>query len=63
MRGGQARKRTTDLAIAPTANVHKVPLLTENVGDFQIIKDLVDARSPIPTANEPLRPSPPADSP
>jgi predicted nucleic acid-binding protein len=27
-----------DLAIAATANVHKVPLLTENVGDFQIIR-------------------------
>ena len=45
-RGGQPRKRTMDLAIAATANVHKVPLLTENVGDFQIISDLVDARQP-----------------
>ncbi len=45
-RGGQPRKRTMDLAIAATANVHKVPLLTENIGDFQIISDLVDARSP-----------------
>jgi toxin FitB len=43
-RGGQPRKRTMDLAIAATANVHKVPLLTENTGDFQIISDLVDAR-------------------
>jgi predicted nucleic acid-binding protein len=45
-RGGQPRKRTMDLAIAATANVHKVPLLTENIGDFEIISDLVDARSP-----------------
>lgn len=45
-RGGQPRKRTMDLAIAATANLHKVPLLTENIGDFQIISDLVDARSP-----------------
>lgn len=44
-RGGQPRKRTMDLAIAATANVHKVPLLTANTGDFQIIADLVDARS------------------
>lgn len=35
-----------DLAIAATANVHKVPLLTRNVADFQIIDDLVDARTP-----------------
>jgi len=45
-RGGQPRKRTMDLAIAATANVQEVPLLTENVGDFQIISDLVDARPP-----------------
>jgi len=45
-RGGQPRKRTMDLAIAATANVHKVPLLTENVHDFQIISELVDARPP-----------------
>jgi toxin FitB len=35
-----------DLAIAATANVHKVALLTDNVGDFQIISELVDARPP-----------------
>jgi predicted nucleic acid-binding protein len=51
-RGGQPRKRTIDLAIAATANVHKVPLLTENLGDFQIISDLVDAREPIPSIAE-----------
>lgn len=45
-RGAQPRKRTMDLAIAATANVHKVPLLTENLSDFQIISDLVDVRSP-----------------
>ena len=45
-RGGQPRKRAIDLAIAATANVHKVPLLTENASDFAIIGDLVDARLP-----------------
>lgn len=45
-RGGQPRKRTMDLAIAATANVHKVPLVTHNVADFQIIDDLVDVRAP-----------------
>lgn len=45
-RGGQPRKRTVDLAIAATANVHKVPLLTENTRDIQITADLVDARPP-----------------
>jgi predicted nucleic acid-binding protein len=46
LRGGRPRRRTMDLAIAATANVHQVPLLTENTSDFQIIGDLVDARSP-----------------
>ena len=45
-RGGQSRTRTMDLAIAATANVQEIPLLTENVGGFQIISDLVDARPP-----------------
>jgi len=45
-RGGQPRRRTMDLAIAATANIHRVPLLTENTSDFQIIADLVDARTP-----------------
>ena len=57
-RGGQPRKRTMDLAIAATANVHKVPLLTENVHDFQIISELVDVRSPSRAVAE----APPADS-
>ena len=43
-RGGNPRRRQIDLAIAATAHVEGVPLLTENVGDFQIIHDLVDAR-------------------
>ncbi len=43
-RGGNPRRRQIDLAIAATARVEGVPLLTENVGDFQIIHDLVDAR-------------------
>ena len=45
-RGGQPRRRALDLAIAATANVHSVPLLTLNVADLQIIDDLVDVRSP-----------------
>lgn len=45
-RGGNPRRRKIDLAIAATAQVEGVPLLTENVGDFQIIDDLVDARRP-----------------
>lgn len=52
-RGGQPRKRAIDLAIAATANVHKVPLLTENTGDFRIIGDLVDARAPARGGVEP----------
>src|SRR4051794_23115531 len=45
-RGGQPRRRAMDLAIAATANVHGVPLLTHNAADFQIIGDLVDVRAP-----------------
>jgi predicted nucleic acid-binding protein len=45
-RGGSPRRRQIDLAIAATAQVEGVPLLTENLGDFQIIDDLVDARRP-----------------
>lgn len=43
-RGGNPRRGQIDLAIAATAQVEGVPLLTENIGDFQIIDDLVDAR-------------------
>jgi predicted nucleic acid-binding protein len=42
-RGG-ARRRAMDLAIAATANVHGVPLLTYNTKDFQIIADKIDLR-------------------
>lgn len=45
-RGGQPRRRTLDLAIAATANVHGVPLLTHNTEDFEIVADLVDVREP-----------------
>jgi predicted nucleic acid-binding protein len=45
-RGGRPRRRAMDLAIAATANVAGVPLLTHNVRDFQVISDLVDARVP-----------------
>ncbi len=43
-RGGNPRRRQIDLAIAATARVEGVPLLTEDIGDFEIIRDLVDAR-------------------
>ncbi|HJS96777.1 MAG TPA: PIN domain-containing protein [Solirubrobacteraceae bacterium] len=56
-RGRQPGKRSMDLAIAATANVHKVPLLTENVRDFQIISELVDVRPPSRAGAE----APPAD--
>lgn len=46
VRGGQPRRRALDLPIAATANVHRVPLLTHDSADFQIIGDLVDARAP-----------------
>jgi predicted nucleic acid-binding protein len=41
-RGGQPRRRAIDLAIAATANVHGVPLLTADNADLEIIADLVD---------------------
>ena len=44
-RGGQPRRRALDLAIAATANVHHVPLLTYNAADFRIIDDLVDVHA------------------
>jgi hypothetical protein len=40
------RRRQLDLAIAATAVVERVPLLTYNTADFKIINDLVDAREP-----------------
>ena len=45
-RGGRPRRRQLDLAIAATAVVERVPLLTYNVEDFAIIDDLVDVRTP-----------------
>ena len=45
-RGGRPRRRSIDLVIAATANVHGVPLLTHNTADFQMISDLTDARHP-----------------
>jgi toxin FitB len=45
-RGGKPPRRAFDLAIAATANVNRVPLLTFNAKDFEIVDDLVDVRSP-----------------
>lgn len=45
-RGGKPRRRQLDLAIAATATIEKVPLLTLNLADFRIIDDLVDAQLP-----------------
>jgi hypothetical protein len=45
-RGGQPRRRAVDLAIAATANVHGVPLLTADLGDLAIIGDLVTLQTP-----------------
>ena len=43
-RGGSPRRRAMDLAIAATANVHGVPLLTYSAKDFQIIADKIALR-------------------
>jgi toxin FitB len=45
-RGAQPRRRALDLAIAATANVHDVPLLTADAADFAIIEDLVRVQQP-----------------
>jgi toxin FitB len=45
-RGGRPRRRAADLAIAATANVAGVPLMTDNKADFKLIEDLVDVRVP-----------------
>ncbi len=45
-RGGVPRRRQIDLAIAATAAVEQVPLLSHNVADLQLIGDLVDVRRP-----------------
>ena len=44
-RGAQPRRRTVDLVIAATANVHGVPLLTRNPKDLAVIADLVELAS------------------
>lgn len=45
-RGGTPRRRSSDLAIAATANVHDATLLTHNLEDFSIIADLVRVQAP-----------------
>jgi predicted nucleic acid-binding protein len=45
-RGGAPRRRAMDLAIAATANVHGVPLMTYNIKDFKILAEEVDLREP-----------------
>lgn len=45
-RGGKPRRRQIDLAIAATALTEGVPLLTHNLADFEMIKDLLDVRRP-----------------
>lgn len=54
-RGGNPRRRQIDLAIAATATVQQVPLLTHNTADFTLIDDLVDARRP-PASPDPADP-------
>jgi toxin FitB len=44
-RGGQPRRRATDLAIAATANVHGVAVLTADTADLAIIDDLVTVQA------------------
>ena len=45
-RGGKPRRRAMDLAIAATANVADVPLVTHDAADFRLIDDLISVRSP-----------------
>jgi predicted nucleic acid-binding protein len=45
-RGGQPRRRQSDLAIAATANVHDAVVITRNPSDLKIIDDLVQLRVP-----------------
>ena len=45
-RDANPRKRSADLAIAATANVHNATLLTHNLKDFTIIADLVRVSTP-----------------
>jgi toxin FitB len=45
-RGGRPRRRAIDLAIAATANVAAVPLVTHDAADFALISDLVTVEVP-----------------
>ncbi len=45
-RGGAPRRRAIDLAIAATANVEGVPLITADLADFAIVDDLVHVKTP-----------------
>ena len=45
-RGGKPRRRAMDLAIAATANVAAVPLITHDAADFRLIDALVSVRQP-----------------
>ena len=45
-RGGQPRRRAVDLAIAATANIAGVPLVTLDAGDLQLVSDLVTVQMP-----------------
>lgn len=45
-RGGQPRRRSADLAIAATANVHDAVLVTRNRSDLAIVADLVSLLDP-----------------
>jgi predicted nucleic acid-binding protein len=40
-RGGRPRRRAIDLAIAATANVHRVPVLTRDLKDFGDLAEVV----------------------
>jgi toxin FitB len=44
-RGAQPRRRAIDLAIAATANLHGVPVLTANTSDLAVIDDLAEVRA------------------
>lgn len=44
-RGGRPRRRAIDLAIAATANVHRVPLVISDTADLAIIDDLVTVKA------------------
>ena len=45
-RGGRPQRRAIDLAIAAAANVARVPLVTHDGADLELIADLVRVRAP-----------------